>query len=76
MALGNRKDFPKSRIDEIFRKNAPQVRVSEEAKETLLTILELLAVEISRQAILYSQSEKRKSVTAGDINRAIKELWD
>ncbi|MFH0961170.1 MAG: histone [archaeon] len=73
---GTKKDFPRSRIDEIFRKSAPELRVSEDAKETLLSLLEILAIEISRQAILYSQTEKRKSVTAADINRAIKELWD
>lgn len=71
-----RAEFPRARIDEIFRKNSPEFRVSEDAKDALMSVLQILGVEISRQAVAYAISEKRKSVSEKDIKRAIAELWD
>jgi len=75
-AVVQRSEFPRARIDEIFRKNSPDFRVSEDAKDALMSVLQILGVEISRQAIAYAISEKRKSVGEKDIKRAIAELWD
>jgi histone H3/H4 len=69
-------EFQRAKIDELIRKSAGSVRVSEEAKAAMSFLLESLAFEVSRQAAGYALAEKRKSVTAGDIRRARKEIWD
>lgn len=68
-------EFPRSKIEMFFRRAAPELRVSEDARDALLDVLEILGVEIARQAIAYSVLEKRKSVSASDIRKAVKELW-
>ncbi len=69
-------EFQRSKIDELIRKSDGGLRVSEDAKDAMSFLLESLAFEVSRQAAAYAQAEKRKVVTASDVRRARKELWD
>jgi len=55
-------------------KNAGANRVSEDAKEALVKVLDQLGEDISRQALLLAKHAGRVTVKASDIELAIKEL--
>jgi len=64
-------ELPLAAVDRIIRK-AGGGRVSEEAAAALAEVLEDHGIRIARKATEYSKHANRKTITAADINLAVK----
>jgi histone H3/H4 len=64
-------ELPLAAVDRIIRK-AGSGRVSEEAAAALAEVLEEHGIKIARKAAEYSKHARRKTITAADIQLAVK----
>jgi histone H3/H4 len=66
------KILPLAAMERLLKKAAPDIRVSDTAKEELRLALEEYAVKIGRVAAEYSAHAGRKTIKAEDIKLALK----
>ena len=69
--MQRRRLLPLAAMDKLMRK-AGAPRVSDSAKEALADVLEEHGIEISKEAIKFSQHAGRKTITSADIKLATK----
>ena len=70
-----KKSLPMSSVDRILRQSG-ELRISEEAKETLLSLLNGLGAEITAEAAMLAEKEKKKTLGREHIREAFKKVWD
>ncbi|MBN1940778.1 MAG: histone family protein [Candidatus Diapherotrites archaeon] len=64
-------ELPLAAVDRIIRKSGAG-RVSEDAVQSLADVLEEYGIKLSRKAAEFSNHAGRKTITAADINLAVK----
>ena len=65
-------EIPKAQVEKILKET--NLRVSAEAVEELLEVLEEIALDIGSTSVDLAASAKRKTVTISDIKLAVKQM--